>query len=238
LKPLDLLIDGANHLGLEIHPEEAALFMLYAEELKQYNKLANLTSITNDNEIMVKHFLDSLTCLLIKDFDDTATLIDVGTGAGFPGIPLKVLRRHIKLTLMDSTKKKIVFLRHITEMLGINVEIIEDRAEKFGRSERGRESYDVVVSRAVAPMNVLAEYCLPLAKLGGMVVFLKGPNIEDEYNEAKRAFSACGGVTQEIKTLKLPYDAGTRNLIVVKKMAKTPERYPRRPGIPSKKPII
>lgn len=232
-----MLVTGAQQLGIELTAGDVELFMRYAGELKQWNQRINLTAITEDSEIVVKHFLDSLACCMIEDLKYVNELIDVGTGAGFPGIPLKILFRDIHLTLMDSVKKKTAFLRHILEYLGIDAKVLDTRAEEVGQNPKHREQYDAAVSRAVASMSVLAEYCLPLVRTGGFAVFLKGMDIQDEINEARNAIESCGGKMAEVIPLTLPYDGGKRNLIVVKKVAATPEIYPRRPGIPTKKPI-
>ena len=231
----ELLREGARELGKNLSEEETLKFFLYMEELKNWNKKVNLTAITKDEEIIAKHFLDSLLPIKIFPFS-SQSVIDVGTGAGFPGIPLKIIFPEIRLTLIDSVKKKTDFLSRVQGALNLdNTEIILGRAEEAAKNKR--ELFDVAISRAVAPLNILAEYCLPFVKIGGKFIALKEEKAEDEIEKSKSAFKILGGETNPLIKIKLPGTDIVRSIIIVNKIRKTPEKYPRRPGIPKKKPL-
>ncbi len=204
-------------------------FEIYSRELIEWNKKFNLTSVTDPDEIRTKHFEDSLSLLqTIKLANES--VIDVGAGAGFPGIPLKLACPDIKLTLLEATKKKVEFLKHIISILSLeNVEIIWGRAEEATREKR--ERFDLAVSRAVAKLNILSEYCLPFVKLGGLFVAYKEEEIEAEVEEAKKAIAILGGQIREIK--KFP----PRSLVIIDKIRETPPKYPRRAGMAKKRPL-
>jgi len=230
-----MLIQGAKELGKNLSHEQTDKFFLYMHELKEWNKKINLTAITQDEEIIKKHFLDSL--ILVKAFSfSSQSVIDVGAGAGFPGIPLKIVSPELKLTLLDSVKKKINFLDHIKTVLNLkNINLILGRAEEIARD--WRETFDITLSRAVASLDVLAEYCLPLTKIGGKFIALKEEKVEDEIEDAKTAFHILGGKLNCVLKVKVPGTDIVRSIIVVDKVTKTPEKYPRRPGIPKKRPL-
>jgi 16S rRNA (guanine527-N7)-methyltransferase len=256
---VELLESGARSLlGLCLTVKHLAAFQLYYEELAAWNQRFNLTALTSYRDVQLKHFLDSLTCLLAlpaKSADTCApTLLpdkmpigaswepllclDVGTGAGFPGLPLKIIRPEIKLTLLEATEKKTTFLRHIVKRMGLDdVEIITGRAEELGQDPHHRERYDVVLARAVADLSVLAEYCLPFCRVGGRFVAQKGDDIERETSAAQRALSMLGGDLCEVKKIELLDLLVRRSLVLICKTAATPADYPRRPGIPSKRPL-
>lgn len=204
-------------------------FEIYSRELIEWNKKFNLTSVTDPDEIRTKHFEDSLSLLqTIKLANES--VIDVGAGAGFPGIPLKLACPDIKLTLLEATKKKVEFLKHIISILSLeNVEIIWGRAEEATREKR--ERFDLAVSRAVAKLNILSEYCLPFVKLGGLFVAYKEEEIEAEVEEAKKAIAILGGQIREIKKFPL------RSLVIIDKIRETPPKYPRRAGMAKKRPL-
>lgn len=232
------LATGANSLNLCISDLDMAMYQKYYHLLIEENAKYNLTSLKGEEEVAVKHFLDSLSCLKILDFEDKKVL-DMGTGAGFPGVPLKIQCGGMSLVLVDSVKKKVSFLNLLIEKLGLgDVEARWDRAESMGRSGEYRESADIVVSRAVASLNVLAELCLPLVKVGGYFLAMKGPGALEELAEAGRAIGLLGGKLERRDNFRLPFFDEERNLILIKKVSATPGQYPRREGMPAKRPII
>lgn len=235
---MKILFDGARRLGLTLKTEHLAAFQVYYEELIAWNEKVNLTRITDYEEVQIKHFLDSLTCLLVLPDLPSATIIDVGTGAGFPGLPLKILRPKMRLTLLESTGKKTDFLRHLVHRLGLEgVEVVWGRAEEVGRDPEHRQRYDVVLARALAELPVLVEYALPFCRVGGVFVAQKGAEVEREVERAGRALEILGGELREIKAVRLPTLDEPRHLVVIEKIALTPQKYPRRPGVPSKRPL-
>ena len=235
------LIDGAAGLGLHFEEIQLKQFQTYFSELIDWNRRVNLTAITAYDDVQVKHFLDSLTVLLIlREFPESGNLrmIDVGTGAGFPGIPLKIMLPEIRITLLESTGKKALFLEHIRGVLGLgSVEIIAARAEDAAHLQEHRAKYDVALSRAVGALPALLELCLPLCKIGGLFVAQKLSKAKTETAEAARAASLLGGKLREVREIDLPQLQG-RCLIVYEKTSPTSARYPRRPGIPTKEPLV
>lgn len=211
------------------------MFEIYFKELIDYNEKVNLTAITEKEEVYIKHFFDS--CLSSEFIKDNAKVVDVGTGAGFPGVPLKIIRPDIDLHLVDSLNKRILFLNELKEMLNINYSTYHSRVEDFSNNLNNRESFDVCVSRAVARLNTLAEYCLPLVKVGGYFISYKGGEIEEEVNESLKAIKVLGGEIEKVEKFNLPNDKGNRNLIIIKKIKNTPKQYPRNKNLPKLKPI-
>lgn len=209
-------------------------FDIYLKELVDYNEKVNLTAITDRDAVFVKHFLDS--CLGEKYIPKNASVIDIGTGAGFPGVPLKIIRPDINLHLVDSLNKRVVFLDYLKSKLGIEYNTYHSRAEDFALGDY-REMFDVCVSRAVAKLNTLAEYCLPLVKVGGVFIAYKGSSAEEEVEESAKALDILGGEILEIEEFDLPNNMGKRNLIVVKKVSKCPNNYPRSKNLPKIKPL-
>lgn len=236
---MELLEAGAEEWGLILTPDQVEAFELYYRQLVFWNERANLTAITDYEEVQIRHFLDSLSCLqVLTDLAPEARCIDIGAGAGFPGLPLKIIRPQLRLTLLESTGKKVRFLEHTASKLGLQgVELIKGRAEELGRRPDRRESYDVALARAVAQLPVLLEYALPLLKLGGVFVAQKGMEIEDEVEDARSAMEILGGRIKEVKAVQLPGIEGPRHLVVVEKVAHTPQKYPRRVGLPGKRPL-
>lgn len=230
------LIDGAKGLGLKISREQSEKFQRYMELLIEWNEKLNLTAITEPEEIVEKHFIDSITLLLACKPKEGATLLDVGTGAGFPGVPAKIMRPDLKVTLLDGSNKRLNFLGELCGELGIECQRVHKRAEEAGLDRRMRESYDLVTARAVAQLRVLCEYCLPLVKMKGFFVAMKGPGAGEELTEAKKALDILGGDRVEVKQVQLP-NAGERNLVVVQKLSFTPKGYPRHGGTISKHPL-
>ncbi len=236
---MELLEAGAEEWGLILTPDQVEAFDLYYRQLVVWNERANLTAITGYEEVQIRHFLDSLSCLqVLTDLSPEVRCIDIGAGAGFPGLPLKIIRPQLRLTLVESTGKKVRFLEHVVRKLGLHgVELIKGRAEELGRRPDRRESYDVALARAVAQLPVLLEYALPLLKLGGVFVAQKGMEIEDEVEDARPAMGILGGRIKEVKTVQLPGIEAPRHLVVVEKVAPTPQKYPRRVGLPGKRPL-
>ncbi len=225
-------------LGLHLNPQQLRALTRYQQELLRWNQHTNLTAIREPDQIVAKHFLDSLSVLTATGCLNGQRVADVGTGAGFPGLVLKIACPTMHLTLIESVGKKAAFCRHIVETLALpDVAILTARAEEVGRMEGQRETYDWAVARAVARLPILAEYLLPLVKLGGGMLAQKGETAPREVQEAARALQILGGKVEKIHTLELPGITETRHLIVVRKTAATPARYPRRPGIPAKRPL-
>lgn len=225
-------------LGVQLNERQRAAFDLYARELVEWNRKFNLTSIIDPEQIRIKHFLDSLSCWLAMKEEPPVNLVDVGTGAGFPGIPLKIIHPEIHLSLVEATGKKAGFLLHLVQFLRLeDVHVATNRAEEFGQVAKHRESFDWAVARAVAPMAVLVEYLLPLVKIGGYALAQKGKDAATEVDAAKGAIRKLGGVLQEMKKVDVLGLDEERYLVVIKKVSPTPETYPRRPGIPGKRPL-
>lgn len=205
-------------------------FQKYFELLAEWNEKMNLTAITDESGVALKHFADSLSLLNFVDIVQNSTLADVGTGAGFPGVVLKIARPDIKLTLIDSLNKRLVFLGEVCAQLGIEAELIHSRAEDGARDEKLRESFDFAVSRAVARMNVLSEYCLPYVKVGGAFCAMKGAQANEEFKESLNAINTLGGKLENKYFFELPENGGERAIAVVRKVKNTPQKYPRQSG--------
>lgn len=226
--------------GIDLTEKQKQQFATYYEELIATNEKVNLTRITDKEEVYSKHFYDSVTPLLeFKDlFEGNKTLCDVGAGAGFPSLPIKILQPDLKVTIIDSLGKRLNFLKELIEKLGLeNVTLVHSRAEDAGKNPELREKFDLVTGRAVARMSVLSEYCLPLVKKDGYLIALKGPKAQEELNDAKKAIKILGGQVQEVKELVLPDSTDERTLIVIKKISSTPNKYPRQAGTPARKPL-
>ncbi len=254
MKSMGKLEDAARQLGLYLSAEHLAAFQRYYEELVEWNQRFNLTTVTGYEEVQLRHFLDSLTCLLALPGWGQEVVgsrlpfvcrpqpwlcLDVGAGAGFPGLPLKIVCPELKLTLLEATRKKVEFLVHVADDLCLkDVEVLWDRAEAVGQNPHYRERYDVVVARAVAEMPVLAELCLPFCRAGGRFIAQKGPEAAAEVEAARVALERLGGAVRELKEFSLPGRGELRTLVVIDKVAPTPAAYPRRPGIPAKRPLV
>ncbi len=238
---MDKLILGAERLGLKLTAAQVEAFRRYREMLVAWNRRFNLTAITDDEGIQVRHFLDSLSCLPVMEARgglEGRRLVDVGTGAGFPGLPLKIVRPAMQLTLVEATRKKTDFLRAVINELGLEgVEVLHARAERVGREPRHRERYDWALARAVAEMRILAEYLLPLVRVGGYALAQKGEQAPAEVQRAEQALALLGGEVERLEPVALPGVAEERYLVVVRKVAATPDRYPRREGMPAKRPL-
>ena len=233
------LVDNAwNLFGIKISDEQLSAFEVYEQQLVEWNNRFNLTAIDKPNQIRVKHFLDSLSCVLALRNTPTDRIIDVGTGAGFPGLPLKIICPPIVMSLVESVGKKAQFCEHITKTLPLsNVEIFQERAETIANQEEMRERYDWAIARAVATMPILVEYLLPLVRVGGYALAMKGEKGPAETQSAEHAINVLGGRIQQLIPITLPGVEDERYLVVIEKIAATPERYPRRVGVPAKRPI-
>lgn len=231
-----LLKEEAARRDIVLSNKQLEQFLLYAGLLKEWNEKINLTAITQPEEVAIKHFLDSLSPLRYIELPKNASVIDVGTGAGFPGIPLLIVRPDIKLTLLDSLNKRLVFLNEVMRVLGLKAEKVHARAEEAGINPNYREKYDIAVSRAVAPLNVLCEYCLPLVKPGGKFLSMKGPQAQEEIEASKNAINALSGRLEKTEALSLP-DGSGRTIIIVKKIGYMKKIYPRHGSKIAKKPL-
>jgi len=224
----------AKQINILLEEEQTKNFYKYMQLLLQWNEKMNLTAITEPKEVITKHFIDSLTIANLIEKDQK--IIDVGTGAGFPGIPLSIIKKQ-DITLIDSLNKRITFLEEVKKELKLKqIKAIHTRAEEFAKNKKERETYDIATSRAVAPLNVLLEYLLPLVKIGGKCICMKGSNTT-EIEEAQNALKTLGGEIEKIEKITLPETEIIRNIILVKKIKQTPAKYPRKPGTPTKEPI-
>lgn len=226
----DLLQNYIKDYKITLTENQYEQFQKYFELLAEWNKKMNLTAITDESGVALKHFADSLSLLNFVDIPQNSSLADVGTGAGFPGVVLKIARPDIKLTLIDSLNKRLVFLGEVCAQLGIEAELIHSRAEDGARDEKLRESFDFAVSRAVARMNVLSEYCLPYVKVGGAFCTMKGAQANEEFKESLNAINTLGGKLEKKYFFELPENGGERAIAVVRKVKNTPQKYPRQSG--------
>lgn len=225
-------------LGIELAENQIAQFITYYEMLVEWNEFMNLTAITEYDEVMKKHFIDSISLIKAYDVSKKATVIDVGTGAGFPGLALKIAYPNLKVTLLDSLNKRIQFLNAVIEKLGLQgVETVHGRAEDFAKPDKLREKYDLCVSRAVANLSTLSEYCLPFVKVGGKFISYKSEKIAEEMVAAKNAIGLLGGKVENQVEFTLPDSDIYRNLFIIKKEKATPKKFPRKAGLPSKEPL-
>ena len=225
-----------NEIGLEFTEEQLDKFFKYMNLLLEWNEKINLTAITEPEEVILKHFIDSLT--ISKYIEENKTLADVGTGAGFPGIALKIYRDDLKITLVDSLNKRINFLNEVIKELDLKkIETVHSRIEDFGKNKEYREKFDYTTARAVANLSVLSEYLIPIAKIDGQCICMKGSNVEEELDTSKNAIKILGGKIQKIEEFNLPKSDIIRNVIIIKKLKNTPAKYPRKAGIPVKEPL-
>lgn len=234
-----ILKSGFEELGFDYTDEIEKKFNIYKDLLLDWNKKINITRIENDEEIYIKHYLDSVILLDKDNKDSSKKIIDVGTGGGFPGLPLKIVNDNFKLTLLDSLRKRTDFLQLVVDELKLkDVLVLHGRAEDFGQDTKYRESYDICVSRAVAPLNILSELCLPFVKVGGYFAAYKSESISEEITEAKTAIEKLGGKIIDIKQIKIPNSEITRKIVIIEKTNKMEKIYPRKAGTPAKKPLL
>ena len=233
----DLLIKGAKAYNIELSDLQIEKFLQYKELLKEWNEKFNLTAIEEDRDIILKHYIDSLSILPYIPKKDVK-MIDVGTGAGFPGIPVKIVLEGTRVTLLDSLDKRVKFLKEAIQVLKLDkINAVHGRAEDFGVMKEYREQFDFVVARAVANLPVLLEYCLPFVKVGGFFLAMKGSNT-DEIGNSSKALQILGGQIEEIREITLPCSDMKRNIVLVRKLRQIPSKYPRKAGKPTKEPLI
>jgi 16S rRNA (guanine527-N7)-methyltransferase len=224
--------------GISLTPVQLEQYETYYETLVEWNEKMNLTAITEKEDVYLKHFFDSVSASFYFNFDQPIHVCDVGAGAGFPSIPIKIAFPKIHVTIVDSLNKRINFLEHLASQLKLeHVRFIHDRAETFGQASEHREAYDVVTARAVARMSVLSELCLPLVKIGGTFIAMKGSSGKEELRDGKKAMSLFGGVLEETYSFSLPFEESERNVFLITKKKSTPKKYPRKPGTPNRNPI-
>lgn len=227
----------AEKINVKLSNKQCEQLYLYMKLLLEWNEKINLTAITEEKDILIKHFIDSLT--ISKYVEGNVKLIDVGTGAGFPGIPLKIVREDVDITLLDALNKRLNFLNDVIENNNLkNIQTIHFRAEEAGKNTLYREKFDIATSRAVAGLNTLVEYLLPLVKIGGKCICMKGNNVKEEIENARKAINLLGGEITNIEEFFLPGTDIGRTIIIINKIKNTPEKYPRKAGTPSKDPII
>lgn len=238
MKFFNLMAKAADDVGLKLSEQQYERFIKYMSLLQEWNEKINLTSITEDEEVIKKHFIDCIKAFKRDELKKAETLIDVGTGAGFPGIPIAIMREDLKITLLDSLNKRINFLNTVIYDLGLeNVTTIHSRAEDGARNNDLREQFDISTSRAVANMSVLSEFCLPYVKIDGYFIALKGPSVEQEIEESKNAIGTLGGKLVDICEVSIEETDFKHNLVIVKKIKPCEKIYPRKAGIIRKKPI-
>ena len=229
---------GCEFFHISLSEEQEEQFLRYYELLIEWNQVMNLTAITEHDEVMQKHFVDSLSIVKGMDMSGAKKVIDIGTGAGFPGIPLKIIYPHLEVVLLDSLNKRIKFLNEVINSLGLsNITAIHGRAEDFAKKPEYRECFDVCVSRAVANLSSLSEYCIPYVKPGGMFVSYKSGVVEEELEQAKKAIFLLGGEKKDVVRFTLPDSDIDRALVMIQKAKTTPKKYPRKAGMPSKEPL-
>lgn len=235
---LSEFVNDLNSLDIHLSDDQLEQFVKYYELLVEWNSFMNLTGITEWKEVCKKHFIDSLSIVKAYDLKNVETIIDIGTGAGFPGLPIKIAFPHLKVTLLDSLNKRIDFLNHVINQLGLSdIIAVHGRAEDFIKEEGRRESYDLCVSRAVSSLSVLSEYCVPYIKVGGMFVPYKSEKTSEELQSSKNAFDILGCQIQDVVEFNLPSSDIFRTMLLIKKTLSTPIKYPRKAGTPLKKPL-
>lgn len=235
----EIFLRNLDSFRISLSENQIGQFLRYYEMLAEWNEKMNLTAITEYEDVLKKHFVDSLSLIKVYDVGKPGTVIDVGTGAGFPGLALKIAFPHFEVTLLDSLRKRILFLDAVIEELGLTgVRTVHGRAEDFSRPGKLRESFDLCVSRAVAKLSTLSEYCLPFVKKGGVFVAYKSEKADSEIHEGERAIALLGGCLEKREEFLLPESDIYRSLFLIRKIEKTPARYPRKAGLPSKEPLM
>lgn len=235
---LEKFKNGLQQLHIALSEKQMEQFLQYYELLVEKNKVMNLTAITEFDEVVEKHFLDSVSLTKQLDLHQPLKVLDLGTGAGFPGIPLKIVFPELEITLMDSLNKRVLFLQDVISSLQLeNIEAVHGRAEEAAKNKKYRESFDLCVSRAVANISTLSEYCLPFVKIGGSFISYKSSTIEDELEDGKKGIAILGGKVKDVYKFTLPDSELQRSFVIIEKEKKTPKAYPRKAGTPSKEPL-
>lgn len=235
---IDTLIKGLSELNFEINQDKLEKFKMYKSLLKEWNDKINITAIKEDEEIDIKHFLDSLTVFKTGKITKGKRIIDIGTGGGFPGVPIKIMEEDTEVVLLDSLNKRLIFLEEVIKELDLkNIRTIHERAENLGKKEDYRETFDIAVSRAVASLNLLAEYCLPFVKVGGYFIAMKGSQPHEEIKEAEKAIKILGGKLEDKIDVNIPQSDIVHSLLLIKKISQTPTKYPRHSGKIKKNPL-
>jgi 16S rRNA (guanine527-N7)-methyltransferase len=236
---LSVLDQGCQEMGIVLDGEQRQQFVDFYEYLVEKNKVMNLTGITEFQEVLVKHFLDSLACVKAVDIKKVKRMMDVGTGAGFPGVPLKIAFPHLEACLLDSLKKRVNFLEETFDLLKLtDITAVHGRAEEYAKNKAYRESFDLCVSRAVSNLATLSEYCLPYVKVGGSFISYKSGTVQEEAEQAEKAVKILGGKIRDVVYFSLPDSEIQRSLVVIEKVKSTPGKYPRKAGTPLKEPLV
>lgn len=236
---LSVLDQGCQEMGIVLDGEQRQQFVDFYEYLVEKNKVMNLTGITEFQEVLVKHFLDSLACVKAVDIKKVKRMMDVGTGAGFPGVPLKIAFPHLEACLLDSLKKRVNFLEETFDLLKLtDITAVHGRAEEYAKNKAYRESFDFCVSRAVSNLATLSEYCLPYVKVGGSFISYKSGTVQEEAEQAEKAVKILGGKIRDVVYFSLPDSEIQRSLVVIEKVKSTPGKYPRKAGTPLKEPLV
>lgn len=231
-------VSKLNEQNIQLNAYQIEQFDKYFQILVEWNKKMNLTSLISQSDVYLKHFFDSISIVFYVNMKKITTICDVGAGAGFPSIPLKICYPHLEITIVDSLKKRIGFLSHLVDELELDhITLEHSRAEDAGRNKRHREKYDLVTARAVARMSVLSELCLPFCKQNGQFIAMKGANFDKELQEGKKAISTLGGDIDKVHTFTLPAEHSERSIVIINKKRKTPNQYPRQAGTPNRNPI-
>ena len=234
----DLLVNGAKELGIELSERQVEQFMRYKQLLQEWNEKMNLTAITENREVMTKHFLDCMTINKALDMNSQKTVIDIGTGAGFPGLVIKIAFPHLKVTLVDALKKRLNFLQVVIDELGLaDIECVHSRAEDLGKNKAYREGFDICASRAVANLAVLSEYTLPFVKVDGYLIALKGQKLDEELEQGQKAIQILGGKLEEVVHTGVPFTDLNHKIAKIRKVKPTAIKYPRKAGEPTKSPL-
>lgn len=235
---IDTLIEGSKELNIELDEKALESFKTYKSLLQEWNEKIDITTIIEDVEVDIKHFLDSLSPVNTQLFEGNKKIIDIGTGGGFPGLPLKIYNNDLKVTLLDSLNKRIKFLDEVINTLKLKeIEAVHGRAEELSRKKEYREQYDICISRAVASLDTLSEYCLPFVKVGGHFISMKGPDVEEELKLSRNAINTLGGKVAKVEIIKLPQSDIEHSLIIIEKVQQSSTKYPRAGGKPRKKPL-
>lgn len=235
---MDVFLNGVKELDIELSDGDIERFSEYKRLLKEWNEKINITAIKDDDEIDIKHFLDSVSVFKSGLINGDEKIIDIGTGGGFPGIPIKIIKPDTEVVLLDGLNKRLKFLNEVIDRLKLqNISTVHGRAEELGRKKEYRETFDIAVSRAVASLNTLSEYCLPFVKVGGYFIAMKGPDVDEEIAQSINAIEKLGGQIEKRIDILLPSSDITHNLLLIKKVKATPSAYPRGAGNPKKKPL-